>query len=172
MAAEQSSDQLDPKAMQAKIQAQAEFTGQRMQAMLPFQSSGWLERMFGPFMDTNRARIPQADGQGSSGTFLQVWLERKGTKTEAESPIRLLATTVELRDIESGRADVMTGEAIASMDAETGFDLPQALGTPQDETLARLYEIDGYVTEIAKVQPPRRTGGPESGGVRHTVPTT
>jgi hypothetical protein len=144
----------EEKAIHQNLLDSAEGIGQRMSRTLPFKKGGWFVRLMEGFQDTARTVTGKDTGSEAVGEFTRRWLERETTKTEADSPIKLVEDTVNIdSDRESQNCQIgQNPHIIAIYYPGSGLRIPESLGLPQSEAAERLQDIGRFVTEISQAQ--------------------
>lgn len=122
--------------------------GIKMSEALPFSRS-LLARMLGARKHSARAVILQND-EGPY-VFKRAWLDRPCTRTESESPIRLLTDTVEVDPyLENQKDQFADNPRVAAVyDPDKGVDIKVDVGTTLEEQIALVKELGDLVVAIA-----------------------
>ncbi len=136
--------------LKEQIQTTGETLGKQMDAAIPLRPSR-LATVVRAVQFSERILAPV---EGEESVFTRAWLERKAAMNAGKSPIELQTDTV---DVDTSRKDqshqfAKNPVVAAVYDPRTGLEVREDLGTPQEETLARIGELGSYVTAIAEAE--------------------
>lgn len=136
--------------LKADIQTAGETLGKQMEAAIPLRPNR-LATIVRAVQFSERILVPV---EGEEGVFTRAWLERKAAMTTAKSPIELLTDTVDVDPTRKDQANQFAKDPVvaAVYDPSNGLEVREDLGTPQEETLARIGELGSYVTAIAEAE--------------------